>query len=135
MSTKAAVAGLIGEGYFQVAVKGEDIHLFRAIGGKPITLVLERMPNGGFWMRSTKYTFRSTTSFLDFTEQEDRVTRRFTAIVPFLMHLQRCEVWKHIENRQGYIEVNDKNPRLKKAPTIKDRLVKRVGELTDFSKG
>ena len=124
MTTKSAIAKLIHEGYFQVAEKGGEIHLYKMVGGKVIHLVLQKV-NDGFVLSRPQYSYKCTTSYLDFTEDEERTTRRYDVAIAIVEHLKRSEVWAAISNK-GYLKINMNNPKLKsdcaKAKALTQRL-------------
>ena len=131
MSVKEAMGVLIAHKYFQVTVKGDCIHIYKIVDGKTVTAVLEKVADG-FMLRPTKYAFKSLNSFLDFSEQEERVTRRYTTITVFIKRLKESGVWKHVINK-GCIKVNPNNKRLllKATSDIRQRLFTEVRQLTE----
>jgi hypothetical protein len=111
MTTRMALAMLINEGYFQVAEKGGEIHLYKIVSGKTIHLVLQKI-NDEFVLSRPQYNYKCTTSYLDFTEEEERTTRQYKVAIAIVEHLQKAGVWNSISNK-GYLKINTNNPKVK----------------------
>lgn len=117
---------LIVTGYFLLdysrSVHGNKvISLSRKVGGRPVTINLEFIKNGGVWVNPAKYTFVSRTSHFDYNESEKRWSRRKDIILGLVRKLQQAEVWPFITNK-NFFQVNENCSSFKKKKGLKNRV-------------
>jgi glycogen debranching enzyme len=135
VSLRAVVKNnLQATGYFLVneskSAQGNTLFsLTKKVGGRPVTIHLE-LVNGGLWVNPPKYTFSSTVSHFDFTEQEQRWTRRKDIITNVVAALMKAEVWSFIQNK-NFFTVNENCKSFQKQKDLKTRVLEEFKDCLD----
>jgi hypothetical protein len=107
-----AINELIVARKFQVARKGKDVCLIKMVGKRPVTVWL-RDYGEGFFVEPSKYEFHCKNSHFEFTETENRFTRRKDVLIALVEHLQKTKMWDFILNK-GFFTPNPHNAKMKK---------------------
>lgn len=91
-----------------------SVYLSRNVAGKTITFRLDKIPGSNtlYTLEPGHYSFSSPISYYDFLTPEERYSRNRVGIEAVIRLLKDCDVWKRIDNREGYICVNGANKRL-----------------------
>ena len=108
---------------FAVAKKGPDIQLIKMMAGKPVTIFLKEVEEG-YWMEPPKHEYHCTYSHFDFSEEEQRFTRRKDLLLRLVPHLKDTGMWEFIVNKEGFFKVNPNNKKMsaKKLGALEDQL-------------
>jgi hypothetical protein len=107
-----AINELIIARRFQVAKKGPDVCLIKMINKRPVTIWLRYM-NEGFFIEPPRHEFVCTYSHFEFSETENRYTRRKDILLSLVDHLQKTKVWNFILNKAFFVP-NNYNKKMKR---------------------
>ena len=110
---QAAIGQLIIDRKFAVAKQGKDITLIKKVGKRPVTIKLERLDDGGFWIKNPEREDRCVNSFFDFSDTPMRVTRNKDLLMVVVRHLKETSMWEFIENKDFFC-VNANNHKVSK---------------------
>jgi hypothetical protein len=87
-----AVNELIIDRRFQVAKKGKDLYLIKMVAKRPVTIVLRDYGNG-YFIEPPSQSFCCSYSHFEFTEPEQRFTRRKDILLHLVEHLQKTRIF------------------------------------------
>lgn len=107
-----AVKQLIIDRKFQVARQGKDVCLIKMVGKRPVSIYL-RDHGDGFWIEPPRHEFRCTYSHFEFTEAEQRCTRRKDLLLRLVDYLQKTTMWDFIINK-NFFTPNEHNKKMDK---------------------
>lgn len=108
-----AVGELILNRNFTVAKQDVNIKLIKMFGKRPVVVLLERIPMGGFWIRNPSREDRSVNAFFDYPDTPTRVTRNKDLIKYLVKHLKKSLIWEFIENKDFFV-INKHNKKANK---------------------
>lgn len=111
-----AINELISARKFQVARKGPDVCLIKMIGKRPVTIYLRNCENG-YFIEPPKHVFHCTYSHFEFTETENRYTRRKDVLLRLVEHLQKTKMWNFILNKNFFVP-NQYNSKMKRKVVV-----------------
>jgi len=99
---------------------GSQIRLTRAFNGTAVTVLLERTLSGYYTIEPVTYAFKSTISHFDYTTDEDRRIRNKNVIKSLIRTLIKVKIWDGIENKESFIQINNKNKKSDKKKLTKE---------------
>ena len=80
--------------------------LSRVMHGRLHTLVLKETMDG-YRLEPISYLFRSSNSYINYTEDETRWTRNKAVILTMLQLLSKTSLWEKIENKDEYFTIKE----------------------------
>lgn len=94
------------------------------------TITLTRVAEGRYHLHPPRGEYRCRTSHFEFYEPELRMSRNKIRIMSLVRRLKRSAVWDLVENREGFVMLNDGNK------SVDKRLLgKELRTLLDVVKG
>ena len=112
--SEAIINHLKDEKIWLVRDTPKKIILTRKIAKRAVSVVLDRNEKGNYDINPLNYTYHSCNSHFDYVDEESRFTRNKTAIISAIKFLKNSQIWKYIDNKNDFVQVNTFNIKSKK---------------------
>lgn len=121
---RSLIAKLQQNGHWLVSGSPTSITLTKTFGKKTrkvVSVILEKEKDNTYTLAPIDYAYRSSISHFDYAGEEHRWARNKGFIKSLTTTLKAVGMWDFVKNKNTFIQVNENNPKAKKA-AIRDEL-------------